>query len=127
MTDVVLLPSARKRSKGIGPRDVRRIGFPDSPNTHMPPARTRPGERWHLNGYNLTQVVVVREPDEEMTNPNPYHIPIGNFETVRDAACAMQGHNAFNLICDAFEISRTPESFYNYVEEVLKAFGRKKA
>lgn len=112
--DIVLTPSARKRAKGIGPRDVRRIGDPTAPG-YTPQARTRPGEPWHLNGYNLTQVVVVREDN---------HVLIGQFETARDAVCAMHGHNGLSLIADAYGIARTPEDFHDRVTEILRMFGR---
>lgn len=118
--DIALLPSARKRAKGVGPRDVRRIGDPTSPTGHTPPALTQPGEPWHLNGYNLTQVIVVREREGD----DPYHVLIGSFTTARDAVCAMHGHNALSLIIDAYGIARTPEDFYDRVIEILRIFGR---
>lgn len=117
--DIALVPSARKRAKGIGPRDVRRIGDP-TVTGYTPEARTKPGEAWHLNGYNLTQIVVIRQRPGE----DPYHVFIGGFETPRDAVCAMHGHNALSLIADAYAIARTPEDMHDRLTEILRMFGR---
>lgn len=122
MTDnIVHLSSARHKDKRVGPRDVRRVGMPDK----QPPARTRPGECWYLNGYDLSQVIVVRpQSDNSWRTSEDHHMVIGRFETIRDAQLATNSRNAYALVAEAYEQARSAEDFFDRVGEILLSFGR---
>jgi hypothetical protein len=108
--------------------------------TDQPPAITRPGEMWHLNGYNLSQVMVHRPGVNPVTGDHyrnasgqlNHTISVADFKTVRDAAAAVQARNAWEEVCAAasdLEYSgRLKEDAENYfyadVINVLRKYGR---
>lgn len=109
MGDLIKFPPNRPRGPQPKQRldDIRVVPF-----EHQPPAVTLPGEPWHLNAYHMTQVVVIR--DERQ------HI-VGHFETVRDAASAVQARAIVELIDRA---RRVCVSEIDFAAEVLAIMGR---
>lgn len=54
-------------------------------------------ERWHLNGFNLCSVIVVRNgPDDQGRNyiDGRHQIEVARFDTVEEARRAVDKHNA---------------------------------
>lgn len=97
------------------------------PDTRHPPAVTVPGERWHLNGFILTSVIIVRDgPDANGRNyiDGRHQVTVGSFHTVRDAAAAVQGFNGFNLVAELYEDCRSAADFYDKVGDLLTSYGR---
>jgi hypothetical protein len=108
--------------------------------TDQPPAITRPGEMWHLNGYNLSQVMVHRrgvnpETGDHYKNASGqinHTISVADFKTVRDAAAAVQARNAWEDVCEAHNMlvkTGAPEGLFNEaftrcVQVVLAKYGR---
>lgn len=99
----------------------------------QPPAITVPGELWHLNGYALNYVIVDRPgvgPDGNhyrRSNGEFHHtLKVGEFATVRDAACAVQAHNAWSEICALDWENYTADSsgMLDDVREILARYGR---
>lgn len=86
-----------------------------------PPAITRPGDLWYINEHDLTEVMA-RQPG----------VTVGRFETIRDAACAVQAHNAWEEIVaawDTMDRSSHPKEdaetqFFGDVIAVLQKHGR---
>lgn len=112
MGDLIKFPPNRPR----GPQPKRRLDdIRVVPFEHQPPAVTLPGEPWHLNAYHMTQVVVIR--DERQ------HI-VGHFETVRDAASAVQARAIVELLARARRDGVTGHALGEYVEYVMGRYGR---
>lgn len=98
-----------------------------SPDARQPPAITKPGERWHLNGFNLSTIIVVRDgPDDNgQTYVDGRHqYTIARFDTVRDAAAAVQAFNCFGIIADMWNDDLSPRDFHDRVGELLAVYGR---
>jgi hypothetical protein len=54
-------------------------------------------ERWHLNGFNLCEAIVIRTgPDGQGRNyiDGRHQISVGRFDTVDEARRAVDEHNA---------------------------------
>lgn len=78
----------------------------------QPPAVTMPGEPWHLNAYDLRQIVVHRGAER---------VPVGEFKTARDAIAAAQSRAIVELLSRA----KTSKCLtLEYVTEVMERFGR---
>lgn len=92
--------------------------------TVHPLALTKPGEMWHLNCYNLSEVIVVRDGPDAMCRTyvdGRHKLSIGKFHTMRDAAEAMQSHNAMNRI-KAFAAACDPSrmgDLLDFAQDVL--------
>jgi hypothetical protein len=104
--------------------------------TDQPQAITRPGEMWHLNGYNLSQVMVHRPGVNPVTGDHyrnasglTHHtISVADFKTMRDAAAAVQARNAWEEICalrKGLNLSeKWASEFLLAVDEVIAKYGR---
>lgn len=54
-------------------------------------------ERWHLNGFNLCEAIVIRDGPDDRGNhyrDGRHQIRVGLFGTVEDARRAVEEHNA---------------------------------
>ena len=86
----------------------------------MTDAITRPGELWHGSLHNQTEVAVIRYRDEG----GYYRVPVANFATARDAACAIQGHNFLIEIAELYQQSMQPHLRDDRVRAALRKYGR---
>lgn len=88
--DIIAIPVHNPRGRQVKKRldDMRQVPYVD-----QPPAVTRPGETWHLNGFNMSQVIIIRDgPDDKGRSytDGRHQVTVGDFATVRDAAAAVQ-------------------------------------
>lgn len=109
MGDLIAFPPNRPR----GPQPKRRLDdIRMVPFENQPPAITHPGEPWRMNAYHMAQLIVIRDGRQ---------VIVGEFNTVRDAAAAVQSRAIVELLARAKEEGRLT---FEYVIEVMERYGR---
>lgn len=107
--DIIAIPPRRPRGRpGKRLDDMRVVPFPQ-----QPAALTQPGEAWHLNGFNMSQVIIIRD--------GSHQLAVAEFKTVRDAAAAVQCKAIVDKIIDARDGT---EEFGEAVHRILQEYGR---
>jgi hypothetical protein len=109
MGDLIAFPPNRPRGPQPKHRldDIRMVPF-----ENQPPAITLPGEPWRLNAYHMSQLIVIRDGRQ---------VIVGEMQTVRDAAAAVQSRAIVELLARAKSGGfLTPE----YVTQVMERYGR---
>ena len=112
MGDLIAFPPNRPR--GPQPRkrldDIRMVPF-----ENQLPAVTLPGEPWRLNAYHMSQLIVIRD---------GRRVIVGEMQTVRDAAAAVQFRAIVELICTAKDNGAHGKALADYVVHILERYGR---
>lgn len=114
--DVIAIPVLRQRNRNNGSTHGRRHlnDIRELPLKYQPQPITQPGEKWHVNAYNLTQLIVLRDEDEQRT--------VAEFRTARDAIAAAQCRA---MVEDILALPRDDEAdLGRAVLEILKEYGR---
>ena len=123
--DIIAIPVERYRKAAPRKRltDMRQV-----PLAYQPQALTLPGERWQINAYDMTQVIVIRdgpEPHGQIADPDRHQRIVGRFVTARDAMAAAQSRAIAEDVIRACEAAGTDDAeIGRKVREILQEYGR---
>lgn len=109
MGDLIAFPPNRPRGPQPKQRlsDIRMVPF-----ENQPPAITQPGEPWRLNVYHMSQLIVIRDGKQ---------VIVGEMQTVRDAAAAVQSRAIVELLARAKEAGTLT---LEHVHDIMERYGR---
>lgn len=125
--DIIAIPVDRYRKTHPKRRnstsDLRNV-----PLAYQPQAITLPGEKWHVNAYDLRQLIVLRdgpEPHGQIVDPDQHQRIVARFVTARDAMAAAQSRMIAEEIIEARDgIGADDATLGARVREILKEYGR---
>lgn len=126
--DIVAIPVTRYRKQS--PTRTRKClaDMRQVPLACQPQALTLPGERWQINAYDMTQVIVLRDgpdPAGQIYDNDRHQRIVGRFVTARDALAAAQSRAIAEDILTARESCGGDDAeFGRAVRALLEGYGR---
>ena len=126
--DIIAIPVSRYHKHA--PTRTRKCltDMRNVPLAYQPQALTLPGERWHVNAYDMTQVIVIRDgpdPAGQIYDNDRHQRIVGRFVTARDAMAAAQSRAIAEDILDAARAAGSDDAeLGRKVREILEAYGR---
>lgn len=126
--DIIAIPVSRYHKHA--PTRTRKCltDMRNVPLAYQPQALTLPGERWHVNAYDMTQVIVIRDgpdPAGQIYDNDRHQRIVGRFVTARDAMAAAQSWAITEDILDAARAAGSDDAeLGREVREILEAYGR---
>ena len=126
--DIIAIPVSRYHKHA--PTRTRKCltDMRNVPLAYQPQALTLPGERWQINAYDMTQVIVIRDgpdPAGQIYDNDRHQRIVGRFVTARDAMAAAQSRAITEDILDAARAAGSDDAeLGRKVREILEAYGR---
>lgn len=126
--DIIAIPVSRYHKHA--PTRTRKCltDMRNVPLAYQPQALTLPGERWQVNAYDMTQVIVIRDgpdPAGQIYDNDRHQRIVGRFVTARDALAAAQSRAIAEGILDAARAAGSDDAeLGRAVREILREYGR---
>ena len=126
--DIIAIPVSRYRKPS--PTRTRKCltDMRNVPLAYQPQALTLPGERWHVNAYDMTQIIVIRDgpdPAGQIFDNDRHQRIVGRFVTARDAMAAAQSRAIAEDVIQACGMAGADDAeLGRKVREILQEYGR---
>ena len=126
--DIIAIPVSRYHKHA--PTRTRKCltDMRNVPLAYQPQALTLPGERWHVNAYDMTQVIVIRDgpdPAGQIYDNDRHQRIVGRFVTARDAMAAAQSRAIVEDIIHARDgVGADYAELGHVIHTILQEYGR---
>ena len=126
--DIIAIPVSRYHKHA--PTRTRKCltDMRNVPLAYQPQALTLPGERWQVNAYDMTQIIVIREgpdPAGQIFDNDRHQRIVGRFVTARDAMAAAQSRAIAEDVIRACGMADADDAeLGRKVREILQEYGR---